>query len=178
MDASKEINRIISYLKSCIYANIDCTITIDKKLTQGVLEYMEEHQSSYHNTASNISKNTMDAVEFLKNKAKMCEACYAYTFDCVNCPLSCRNNNVSLSCTTFMDKYPEHAVQIVKEYMDAHPSKTRQSELLKIFPNIELSSGVIPITPCIMDPTIKPERCDSYTSCDDCIKEYWTEEVG
>ena len=43
-DADREINRLISYIRSCREANIDCTVTIDKRLTHCVLNALEEVQ--------------------------------------------------------------------------------------------------------------------------------------
>lgn len=43
-DAEREIKRLISYIRSCRVANIDCTVTIDKSLTHGVLNALEEIQ--------------------------------------------------------------------------------------------------------------------------------------
>lgn len=36
-DTEREIKRLISYIRSCRVANIDCTVTIDKSLTHCVL---------------------------------------------------------------------------------------------------------------------------------------------
>lgn len=43
-EKEREIKRLISYIRSCRIANIDCTVTIDKSLTQGVLNALEEIQ--------------------------------------------------------------------------------------------------------------------------------------
>lgn len=43
-DVEREINRLISYISSCREANIDCTVTIDKRLTHGVLNTLKEIQ--------------------------------------------------------------------------------------------------------------------------------------
>lgn len=43
-DTEREIKRLISYIRSCRVANIDCTVTIDKSLTHGVLNALEEIQ--------------------------------------------------------------------------------------------------------------------------------------
>lgn len=41
-DADREIKRLISYIRSCRESNIDCTVTIDKRLTHCVLNALEE----------------------------------------------------------------------------------------------------------------------------------------
>ena len=43
-DVDREIKRLISYIRSCREANIDCTVTIDKSLTHGVLNALEKIQ--------------------------------------------------------------------------------------------------------------------------------------
>ena len=43
-DTEREIKRLISYIRSCRVANIDCTVTIDKSLTHGILNALEEIQ--------------------------------------------------------------------------------------------------------------------------------------
>lgn len=43
-DADREIRRLISYIRSCQEAGIDCTVTIDKRITHGVLNAFEEIQ--------------------------------------------------------------------------------------------------------------------------------------
>lgn len=43
-DAEREIRRLISYIRSCREAGIDCTVTIDKSLTHGVINDLEEIQ--------------------------------------------------------------------------------------------------------------------------------------
>lgn len=43
-DADREIKRLISYIRSCREANIDCTVTIDKRLTHCVLNALKEVQ--------------------------------------------------------------------------------------------------------------------------------------
>lgn len=41
-DTEREIRRLISYIRSCRAAGIDCTVTIDKGLTHGVLNALTE----------------------------------------------------------------------------------------------------------------------------------------
>ena len=43
-DTERETKRLISYIRSCREAGIDCTVTIDKSLTYGVLKALEEIQ--------------------------------------------------------------------------------------------------------------------------------------
>lgn len=103
----------------------------------------------------------MDAVEYVKIKHKMCA-----TFPrCTNCPL--KGN-----CETPND--PEGNVKAVEEWAKEHPAKTRQSEFLKLIPNAKMINGAINVFPCLIDPLIG--ECNG-RDCDQCRKEYWTEEI-
>ena len=65
-----------------------------------------------------------------------------------------------------------------KSMFERKPKKTRQSEFLKMFPNAELEEGVLMITPCIVDSTVKTDTCEpNLIMCEECAKAYWNEEV-
>lgn len=70
----------------------------------------------------------MDAVEFIKTWARLCKKCV----DCKECVLGdfCGHN-----CLGYDDhQVAEQAVANISEWAKEHPVKTRQSELLKLFP--------------------------------------------
>ena len=71
----------------------------------------------------------MDGVELLKYINKICE----HYIECEKCPLmnACSR---SVYCLT---KHPENAIEAVELWKEEHPPKTRQSELLKIFPDVK-----------------------------------------
>lgn len=108
----------------------------------------------------------MDAVEFIKTKARMTGSC---GIDCRKCPIYDANNGTGLDCLEFMQKYPEKTVEIVEKWAAEHPVKTRRSEFLKLFPNADIKS----IQPCYLD--MDKECCKKL--CYDCREEYWNEEV-
>ena len=90
----------------------------------------------------------MDAVEFLKENERMC----IKTDICADCPAYEENNGHDVTCNEFMDKYPEEYVPCVEKWSAEHPVKTRQSEFLKMFPNVAINlDGVIDIDPCLVD---------------------------
>ena len=62
--------------------------------------------------------------------------------NCANCPLSEKNNDMDISCSTLEILYPEKTVAIVQKWSDEQPQKTYLSEFLKHYPNAELSHGV------------------------------------
>lgn len=67
----------------------------------------------------------------------------------------------------------EDLVQIVEKYTAEHPTKTRQSEFLKMFPNADMLNDVIRICPKKIDlNSMTSEECEEMT-CSDCREKYW-----
>lgn len=119
----------------------------------------------------------MDAVEYLKEKARM--TCSnnggSCNIDCYDCPLGSKNNGDML-CTVLEAVQPEKAIAIVKKWAAEHPVKTRQSEFLKMFPNAVIRDLCIDIKPCEVDTEFEcPDR--NTVSCGECKQRYWSEEV-
>lgn len=127
----------------------------------------------------------MDAVEYFKAYARMCDS-----FDsknnitgkpCVGCPL----DDIGRGChMNDLTNNAEECVAAVEKWAKEHPVKTRQSELLKIFPKCNVDEkGVLFICPVYVDPT----RCREYTGgsytsifptlCDKCRREFWLQEI-
>lgn len=108
----------------------------------------------------------MDAVEFYSTFKRMC----AET-DCKDCLLDQK-------CRPSANVEPEEVVKLVEEWAKEHPGKTRQSELLKLFPNTKIDSGVIIFCPRNFLPEVeKNEYCKGNKSCIECRKDYWLTEV-
>lgn len=117
----------------------------------------------------------MDAVKYLKEAARMCDSIK----DCSNCPLNdvkatipCKTSNASLE-----QESPEEAVAIVEKWSAEHSVKTRQSEFLKMFPNASIVDGVPELNPCHVDNKFSPQKGCGNSSCGECRKEYWSQEV-
>lgn len=120
----------------------------------------------------------MDVVEYLKEAMRMCDT----TKDCEECPF--HNLNATFpchSCPGHLDvANPEKAVEIVEKWAAEHPKKTRKSEFLKMFPNAQLDDDGMfnfSLKPCDIDPEYVDKVCDQYSDCQDCQREYWSEEV-
>lgn len=113
---------------------------------------------------------SMDAVEFVNKMNRMC----AKYPDCVGCPIETENQDEDC-----MSKVPaEQMVAIVEKWTNEHPGKTRQSEFLRVIPNLRLDkAGSIQLCPA----TITGERCEvygaAYENCYDCRKNFWNQEV-
>ena len=117
----------------------------------------------------------MDAVEFLKALGRLCN-----NYLCGdNCPLID-------SCDDESDDGYVRKVQIVEKWAKAHPVKTRQSELLKLFPNMKIDddTGTLCMCPMNFNPeTYKDEdkcfcvhmRDDIH--CAECRRDFWLKEI-
>lgn len=112
----------------------------------------------------------MDAVEFLKTLRRMCNA------ECRKCEFR-EVHRVNGGCSTWQKNHPEEAVAIVEQWAAEHPVKTRQSEILKMFPGaaIDEMDGCLTLNPCNFYPKMR-EEC-SGRKCYDCRREFWLAEV-
>ena len=104
----------------------------------------------------------MDAVEFYNAFKRMCDKT-----DCKDCLLDQK-------CRPSANVEPEEVVELVEKWSKDHPIKTRQSEFLKMFPNVVMTRGVIALRPCRLDTQIN--EC-SGSDCDKCKRAYWLTEV-
>ena len=113
----------------------------------------------------------MDAVEFLKERTRMCNF---YMSRCMNCP----GNKVAY-CATLCAAAIE-LVPIVEQWAKEHPVKTRQSEFLKQWPDARLYEGVIGICPNKLTSLHSDEtgRCTKNVMfCPDCRRDFWLAEI-
>ena len=111
----------------------------------------------------------MDTVLFLKTISRMCSS---YGLQCSDCPIGIESEKECLDCYSFIKFHIEDAVEIVEKWMEEHPAKTRKSALLEIFPTVILSEDGIPII-CPHD----MGQIGCHTTCEECCKEFWTEEI-
>lgn len=118
----------------------------------------------------------MDAVEYLKERCRMTQNC---NIACLNCPLDRNNNGRDMECSDLESRCPKTAISIVEQWSREHLIKTRQSEFLKLFPDAKLdSNGISMIAPCHIEANLRDsEMCGKMTSCPECRKAYWGEEV-
>ena len=119
----------------------------------------------------------MDAVEFLKAKNRMCRERGYLPEDCFACPIGNDSGGCQAGVLENQKVTEEMLVQIVEKWAKEHPKKTRQSEFLKMFPNAYIAGGVPEINPCHVDAKFSPQKGCGNSSCADCRKEYWNEEV-
>lgn len=120
----------------------------------------------------------MDAVNFIKTINRMCE--YYNQCDEPGCPL--KSSELNCNELSGMVNDEEKIVSRVEKWNKEHPVKTRQSEFLKLFPHANLEKdGILKVFPCNLDKNYN-SKCenkdgDSYITCENCRKEYWTKEI-
>lgn len=103
----------------------------------------------------------MEALEFLKAAKRRYES-----------DKFCHTGSIYLNCDL------EGYVKGVEKWAKDHPAKTRQTEFLKMFPNVEIrEDGFVCICPCNLDKEVYDD-CESHPKrCDECFKRFWNEEV-
>lgn len=117
----------------------------------------------------------MDAVEYLKTLRRLCKSQE-------RCPGCVLYNKEDSCCIADIGESAEDAVQIVEKWAKSHPVKTRQSELLKMFPKAAVRDDIISICPlfyCVnfLGTNFKGYCQDNRANCNKCCREYWLAEV-
>lgn len=117
----------------------------------------------------------MDAVEFIVTRDRMCRS---FNNRCRGCEIANRMDG-NESCNDYIKRCPAEAVAIVEKWSKEHPRKTRQSELLKIFPNARRWDNFIDLCPQMIEKFDCPQKhgMDNWKSCAECKGQYWNEEV-
>lgn len=95
---------------------------------------------------------------------------------CMNCP----GNKVAY-CATLCAAAIE-LVPIVEQWAKEHPARTRQSELLKLFPEvISDPDGFIDICPALIVSAKRKTKTGGCRypsiSCEECKREFWLAEI-
>lgn len=117
----------------------------------------------------------MEALEFLKERKRMCRSSGG---SCRGCP--CEKVRCALNSLTSDDDY-KRIVVMVEEWSAAHPRKTRQSVFLEQYPEARIGDdGVLQIYPCSISASHRNARSNCVTmghKCTDCRREFWLTEV-
>ena len=110
----------------------------------------------------------MDAVIYIRYMQRMCKS----HISCNGCELKPGNGK---SCMEGMD--PQKCISVIEQWAAEHPVKTRQSEILKMFPGAAIGEmdGCLTSNPCNFYPKMR-EEC-SGRICSDCRREFWLAEV-
>lgn len=121
----------------------------------------------------------MEVRDFIKGADRLCN----YYKECVECPLYI-SGSISGRCywVDFGRKGLEEnnkVIDIVEEWAKEHPAKTRQGEMLKLFPYLPdkfLTKGFLNFCPKDFDSNYHLESCSDKDCCD-CQEKYWLEEI-
>lgn len=118
----------------------------------------------------------MDAIEFLKEKRRMCKT----ICNCDKCDIYKENSDCDTRCFV----YPKEAVEVVEKWAKEHPVETRQSEFLRHYPYAPFPIGqdFLPLCPRSIDyrrtcPRAHLLTAEKECTCDECKKMYWLAEV-
>ena len=116
----------------------------------------------------------MEAKEFVYGLRRMCKFydngnCYKNvgTEEVESCPM------LKYNCGN-IDDLSDESFDIVEEWVEQHPLKTRQTELLKIYPNARMweDDDFLGFCPKNLD---TEKECTA--TCRNCCKEYWSKEI-
>ena len=118
----------------------------------------------------------MDAVEFFKTVKRLCK-----NQGCDGCPV-CKNNTCMVMLIARLygasDESVEETISKVEQWAKDHPVNTRQSEMLKMFPDAKIHYGVIDFCPKgFLPEEVDETYCRKYSNCNECRKDYWLTEV-
>lgn len=116
----------------------------------------------------------MDAVKFVKEYLRMCTK----VDECEDCPV-CKTDFCTVPAKERSQESAEEIVELVEKWSAAHPRKTRQSVFLEQYPNarVNINTGVLSVYPCAIEQGMGNTIYCNSISCEDCRREFWTQEV-
>ncbi len=116
----------------------------------------------------------MDALEFLKERNRMCKSFNRCSDGCPAWGGSCK-----FETGTDLEWEADKQVEIVKEWAAAHPRKTRQSVFLEQYPEVEIDKyGCLRLCPELVSADYRNRHGDCLNRvCIDCRREFWMQEV-
>lgn len=116
----------------------------------------------------------MDALEFLKERKRMCN----YYSHCKGCPL---DGSKCVIDNAVSDEDCKRFAASVEQWSKEHPRKTRQSVFLEQYSEARIGDdGVLQIYPCLISASYRNARGNCATmgrECPDCRREFWMQEV-
>lgn len=75
--------------------------------------------------------------EYMAIKCRMVKADSrgSCSIECLECPLSDKNNGIDVGCQAFENKYPEKAEKVIEQWAKEHPVKTYAQDFFEKHPN-------------------------------------------
>lgn len=117
----------------------------------------------------------MDALAFLRERKRMCNSYKC----CVGCPLV-ESHCIVSSATS--DEDFKKMTDVVEQWLNEHPRKTRQSVFLEQWPDAIISDDGLPeVGPCQLHAGLihgdSVDDCENRGLCTECRREFWMQEV-
>lgn len=113
----------------------------------------------------------MDALEFLKERSRMCKS----HRNCKGCPFAKSPCTISNFAS---DVAYKKIIATVEQWSKEHPRKTRQSVFLEQWPNARVFvDGVLNLCPLELDECYPCQSSDIKMRCQSCRREFWMQEV-
>lgn len=117
----------------------------------------------------------MDALAFLRERKRMCNSYKC----CVGCPLV--ESHCIVSSATSDEEFKK-MTDVVEQWLNEHPRKTRQSVFLEQWPDAIISDDGLPeVGPCQLRAGLihgdSVDDCENRGLCTECRREFWMQEV-
>lgn len=114
----------------------------------------------------------MNALDFIKTFRRMCKE----TKDCSMCPVNKNDFTceeiLSVGVVDVLDTDEiERIIDIIEEWNKEHPTKTRLTEIQKLFPHITADS-----CPGCLKRDVPSQNC-CIIDCSKCKEEFWNAEI-
>ena len=74
----------------------------------------------------------LNTVNFFKEKERLTKNCH---ISCLECPLNFRYNGKNIDCISLIMRHTEKAIEILQEWSDENPVKTRLEDFTEKYPN-------------------------------------------
>ena len=120
----------------------------------------------------------MDALKFIEERNRMCERYWQVDGDCDGCPMvNVGECNELRNMVDDAGKAVGNVVETVEKWSKEHPRKTRQDAFLGQWPEAVLVDDIIDIKPCSLVAAYMPKIECCKTSCYECRRKFWMQEV-
>lgn len=106
----------------------------------------------------------LTAEKAIRLKIEMCEE-----MSCSDCGMGKSNNNIGVSCNEFQKKYPERAVEILKQWKKDHEKKEIETEIVDL---IKVMKEVCDDETCIYAYEINMSKEDANEKMKELVKKY------